>query len=190
MPERAPLKGRGVHSAFVYVGAGLFVSAVLVVGAIPGLLVSRGTVNGGDVGPTYIDTGPVPTPEDVLYRRDLFLESTRWFDLDRWLYGPEDSADVLFQVDENGPSLVRPSLETLVKAPTGVVVRSLDRCAELLSDSEGGPQVNAVPVSTGDTVCLRTDEGRVARLVLVAVASTDGVQAEVTVWTPEASITR
>ncbi|MGW3648451.1 hypothetical protein [Streptomyces sp. NPDC000878] len=113
------------------------------------------------------------------------LGSMEWFDLDRWSFGPEESADVLLQADENGTSLIRPSQETLVKAPAGVVVRSLDRCAELLSDSEGGPQVNAVPVSTGDTVCLRTDEGRVARLVMGAVEPGDEVQAEVTVWTPE-----
>ncbi|MEU6224653.1 hypothetical protein [Streptomyces sp. NPDC047042] len=189
MPERTPLKGRGVHSAYVYVGAGLFVASVLVVGTMPALLVEGGgTGGGGDVWSSTTWTLPVPDPTyevqepNALHEllRGVDIGSVSAIDVDRTPPGAGESWDVAVQEYRNGKDVARLVGRTLVKAPDGTVVSSPDMCAKLLGDIDS--RAKLVPVSPDDTVCLRTDEGRVASVVVTAVGSGGGVEAEVTVW--------
>ncbi len=164
MPERAPLRGRGVHSAYVYVGAGLFV------GAIPGLLASGGRADPGDLGPTatwitaaptYSETEPGPVTGDVFWRGYLYPAPSSALDLDRRPPGTGEPVDVVIRVFEDSMSVVAPPGQPpLAKAPVGEYVSSPELCAELLADADSGAK--GVEVSSGETACLRTDEGRIA----------------------------
>ncbi|MFF3375620.1 hypothetical protein ACFYXF_22060 [Streptomyces sp. NPDC002680] len=145
-----------------------------------------------DVDPTPGDAEPIPSAYPapppgagyIFYEDYVSLDPLSPLDLDEAPPWTDESGDVEVVLDGNGTYVTGPSAQALVKAPSGVYIPSPDGCAELLADD--GQRRSAVPVFPDDTVCLRTDEGRIARLFVQYVLPDGRVEVWATVWTPDA----